>query len=216
MKRLVFIVEGDTEINFIERLLIPYLYGKGFKNPMNAQTITTNRKLHKKGGNTSYGKFKNDVQRTLAQENVLVTTLVDFFKLPTDFPCYTTDSSKIDEIEQAVQKDIKNPNFIPYIQRHEIEALMFSDRAGFEFVIDDETSLSKIDKIIADYPNPEDINNSPQTAPSKRLQAIYSYDKLQDGNLIFEMINFENILKKCPRFRNWVDEIIRKLSVSSV
>ena len=50
MKRVVFIVEGDTEVSFIQKRVIPYLYSKGFTNPMNAQKILTNRKLNKKGG----------------------------------------------------------------------------------------------------------------------------------------------------------------------
>lgn len=49
MKRVVFIVEGDTEVSFIQKCVIPYLYLKGFTNPMNAQKILTNRKLNKKG-----------------------------------------------------------------------------------------------------------------------------------------------------------------------
>lgn len=50
MKRVVFIVEGDTEVSFIQKRVIPYLYSKGFANPMNAQKILTNRKLNKKVG----------------------------------------------------------------------------------------------------------------------------------------------------------------------
>jgi len=136
-KRLVFIVEGDTEIKFVENSLIPYLCKKGINNTMHAQTITTNRKLQKKGGNVSYGKYSNEIRRTLKQPNVIVTTIVDYFKLPTDFPGYTNDSQRIDEIEKAISADIDNSDFIPYIQRHEIEALMFSYRAGFDLVIDD-------------------------------------------------------------------------------
>lgn len=50
MKRVVFIVEGDTEVSFIQKRVIPYLYSKGFTNPMNVQKILTNRKLNKKVG----------------------------------------------------------------------------------------------------------------------------------------------------------------------
>ena len=57
MKRLVFIVEGDTEIILVQNLIVPYLIKTGFRNSIHAQTIITNRKQHKKGGVTSYGKF---------------------------------------------------------------------------------------------------------------------------------------------------------------
>lgn len=90
MKRVVFIVEGDTEVSFIQKRVIPYLYSKGFTNPMNAQKILTNRKLNKKGGNVGFEYLKNDVSRVAATKNVLITTLLDFFRLPTDFPGYTT------------------------------------------------------------------------------------------------------------------------------
>jgi len=137
MHRLVFIVEGDTEILLVQKIIVPYLYDLGFTVPITCQTITTNRKQHKKGGVVSYGSFRNEVTRTLAQGNVIVTTLIDFFKLPASFPGYTTDSHNISEIEKAIHGDFNyNPNFIPYIQRHEIEALMFSSMDGFKLVMD--------------------------------------------------------------------------------
>jgi hypothetical protein len=213
MKRLVFIVEGDTEIRLVEKVIMPYLVAQGISNPVNCQTITTNRKQNKKGGVGSYGKFKNEVERTLAQSNVVVTSLIDFFKLPTDFPGFTTNSAQIEQIETAVHTDLNNnPVFIPYIQRHEVEALMFASRDGFELVIDDEEKLELIDAINEEYPNPEDINNSPETAPSKRIKDIYEdYDKVGDGEMIFEMIGIEPMLEKCPRFSTWIDKIINQL-----
>lgn len=212
MKRLVFIVEGDTEIILVEKLIVPHLIRLGFTNAMHAQTITTNRKQHKKGGVTGYGKFKNEVIRTMAQGDVIITTVIDFFRLPVDFPLFTNDSNRIEQIENGIRADFdNNPDFIPYIQRHELEALMFSDRSGFELVVDDEVKLQLIDQILIDYPNPEDINNQPETAPSKRLEQIFGYDKTGDGELIFDMIGIESILAKCPRFSAWIDKIVAKL-----
>lgn len=213
MKRLVFIVEGDTEIILIEKHIVPYLIGLGFNNVMHAQTIITNRKQHKKGGVTDYAKFKNEVTRTMAQGNVIITTLIDFFRLPNDFPGYTTDSNLIHQIEVSIHQDFgTNPNFIPYIQRHELEALMFSSIEGFDFVIDDQQKIQEIDTIINQYPNPEDINNHPDTAPSKRMERIFNYDKTGDGEMILEMLGIDQMLEKCPRFNEWIDKLIQKLS----
>lgn len=212
MKRLVFIVEGDTEIILINKHIVPYLINRGFYNTVTAQTIVTNRKQHKKGGVVSFGKFENEVIRTFAQGNVIITTLIDFFKLPTDFPGYTNNSHQIVDIENAIWEHFhRNPNFIPYIQRHELEALMFSGREGFELVVDDERKLRQIYQILDQYVNPEDINNSPETAPSKRLQKIFGYDKVDDGELIFGMMTIESIIEKCPRFADWISKIERKL-----
>lgn len=212
MVRLVFIVEGDTEILLVEKLIVPYLIKQGFSNTVHAQTITTNRKQHKKGGVGSYGLFKNEVRNTLAQGNVLVTTLIDFFKLPTDFPNYTKEAFGVSRVEEAVHKDLKgNNNFIPYIQLHEIEALMFSSMEGFELVVDDPAAMKKIFEIMKQYPNPEDINNSSHTAPSKRLEDIFKYDKPSDGEMILEMVGMEAILDKCPRFAQWINTLMDRL-----
>lgn len=213
MKRVVFIVEGDTEIVLVQNIIVPYLIEFGFTNAMHAQTITTNRKQHKKGGVTGYSKFRNEVTRTLAQGNVIVTSFIDFFRLPTDFPAHTRDSTKIAEIEQAVHDDFgNNSDFIPYIQRHELEALMFSGREGFDLVIDDDEKLKEIDLILQAYDNPKDINNDPDTAPSKRLIKIFGYDKTTDGELIFDMLGIDKMLNKCPRFSEWINKITKKLS----
>ncbi len=212
MKRLVFIVEGDTEVIFINKTVIPYLYSLGFQNPMNAQTIITNRKQHKKGGVVNYEHLKNDIQRVCSQGNVIVTTFIDYFRLPNNFPGYTMDSNLINEIENGIFVDLNTDILIPYIQKHEIEALMFSDITGFEIVIDEENKIAEIQKIMGKFPNPENINSNPENAPSKRLERIFNYDKVVDSELIFEMINITTIMERCPRFKDWIHKVINSLN----
>ena len=211
MKRVIFIVEGDTEISFIQKCIMPYLYQKGFTNPMNAQKIITNRKKNKKGGNVAFEYLKNDIERVAATRNVLITTFLDFFRLPTDFPGYTTDSLKIEQIEEAVRENISSivdrANFLPYIQRHEIEALMYTNMDGFNYVVDKEESLNKLKEIINQYANPEDINNGSETAPSKRLMKIFPYQKTTDGEIILEALPIDDIRSKCPRFNEWLENL---------
>lgn len=211
MKRVIFIVEGDTEISFIQKCIMPYLYQKGFTNPMNAQKIITNRKKNKKGGNVAFEYLKNDIERVAATRNVLITTFLDFFRLPTDFPGYTTDSLKIEQIEEAVRENISSiidrAKFLPYIQRHEIEALMYTNMDGFNYVVDKEESLNKLKEIINQYANPEDINSGSETAPSKRLMKIFPYQKTTDGEIILEALPINDIRSKCPRFNEWLENL---------
>ena len=211
MKRVIFIVEGDTEISFIQKCIMPYLYQKGFTNTMNAQKIITNRKKNKKGGNVAFEYLKNDIERVAATRNVLITTFLDFFRLPTDFPGYTTDSLKIEQIEEAVRENISSivdrANFLPYIQRHEIEALMYTNMDGFNYVVDKEESLNKLKEIINQYANPEDINSGSETAPSKRLMKIFPYQKTTDGEIILEALPIDDIRSKCPRFNEWLENL---------
>ena len=204
MKRLVFIVEGNSEVSFINNKVIPYLYSKGCTTSMHAQTILTNRKLNSKGGVISYDYLKNDIKNVLAQKDVIVTTFIDFYKLPTNFPNYSKDSNLISAIEKGIKKDIGNENLFPYIQLHELEALLFSSIEGFEFVVDDIKVLGKINEVILKFSNPEDINHGQETAPSKRLNNLFPYNKVIDSEMMFDELDINTIMEKCPRFKNWI------------
>lgn len=105
MPRLVFIVEGDAEQHFINRHLVDYLSRKHPGVWMHAQKMTTNRQKNKKGGNVSYALFENELKRTAAQGNVLITTMLDFFRIPNDFPGYSTDVRTIDVMENSIRTD---------------------------------------------------------------------------------------------------------------
>ena len=213
MRRLVFIVEGKSEGQFINRILIPYLSAKeGLQGiPMHAQQLVTNRKKSIRGGNVSFGKFATDVRNVAHSGDVLVTTMIDFFRLPTDFPGYTTDSQKVDSIEQGIRTalipEVPVSLFLPYIQRHEFEALMFSDMNGFSALVDDAKSLAELEKIEQDYSNPEDINGGADTAPSKRLGKIINYEKVPDSFLALSAMSVDAIRAKCPRFNRWVQQL---------
>lgn len=223
MKRLIILVEGDSEIILMNKIVIPYLYGVlgtcgntevGFS--IEAVKITTNRTLNKKGGNVSYTYLVNEINRFVSQGCTLITTFFDFFRLPADFPGYTTDGSRVDEIEKAVELDMKGkipalPDFFPYIQMYEFEALLFSGIEGFELILDDEAQLKKIQEIIDEYENPEKINGGKDSAPSKRLAKIYNYDKTADSELILEMLGLDVIFGKCPRFSKWLEDLGNKL-----
>lgn len=222
-KRLVILVEGDSELGLMNNIIIPQLY-KYITNKnimtswsIEACKIITNRNLNKKGGNVNYEYLKNDIKRFASQGVAIITTFLDFFRLPTSFPGYTTNGNDIEQVETAMSKDLKSsiPNlkrFIPYIQKYEYEALLFSGMEGFEILIDDEEKLSQIQAINDEYPNPEDINGGAETSPSKRLMKIFNYHKVGDGEDILEILGFDKVYNKCPRFAQWYDSLLECLS----
>lgn len=210
MPRLIFVVEGDSEQRFINEHLVSYL---AFKFPgvsMHAQKITTNRKKHVKGGNVNYEFLKNEIKRTYAQGGVLITTFMDFFRLPTDYPGYTQDVRQISQIEDAIRVDcsgiIPSPSFLPYIQKHEFETLLFANSAGFSKVVDSE-EMKQIHNVLKKFSTPEDINGSPETAPSKRLLSIFKYKKVADSAVVMKDVNIDVLRKLCPRFDEWVSRL---------
>ena len=217
-KRLVILVEGDCELKLMNSLVIPELYKRLSNKPhssewsLEACKIVTNRQLNKKGGNVNYEYLKNDIKRFTSQGCAVITTFLDFFRLPNTFPGYTTEGELIGQVEKSMENELKNtianlPSFIPYIQKYEYESLLFSDIVGFEYLLDEQDKLKAIKEIMKQYPNPEDINGGSTTAPSKRLLKIFNYNKTSDSNEVLNLIGFDGIYSKCPRFKEWFDKL---------
>ncbi len=211
--RLIIIVEGKTEQEFVNEILKPYFHGLGFYD-VTAMKIQTSKGF--KGGFVSYLHLKRDVLRLLNEPNTLVTTFVDYFRIPTTMPNYSdcmdkaNVSSKITCLETNMKNDMGfGDRFVPYIQQHEFEALLFSSNIGFRNYFGEKIA-NAIDVIIAQYESPEDINERPQTAPSKRILSIIpSYHKINDGNLMALEIGIQTIINKCPRFRQWLEQLTK-------
>jgi Domain of unknown function (DUF4276) len=56
------------------------------------------------------------------------------------------------------------------------------------------------------FTTPEEINNSRETAPSKRILSILGkkYDKVLHGAIIAAEIGLPAIRAACPEFNDWV------------
>ncbi|MBX9891544.1 MAG: DUF4276 family protein [Chitinophagaceae bacterium] len=205
MKRgIYFIAEGATEVQFIESSLRHYFISKGIYDI----------RAFDMGGSNSYSKYYRDVTTFLKrEEDIIVTSMIDFFRLPTDFPGYNEAKklkgavNQITAIEKEVSNQIKHKRFVPYIQLHEFEGLLFTDMRGFSQIPScDAKALSELKEIVDTYQNPELINDGPETAPSKRLKKIIpGYDKPLYGSYIALENGLESIINKCPRFRNWLE-----------
>ena len=206
MIRVNVFVEGQTEETFVRDLLLPYFANQGiYLTAILAQTSAGH-----KGGIVSYSKVKHQVTRLCRHDNkAFVTTLIDYYGLPADFP--GLDSSKGDaqqkvkELETAFAADINEPNFIPNFLLHEFEALLFCDPQKFADWLDDDAPVAKLEAIKDSFANPEQINNSPQTAPSKRILALVpEYRKTLHGPIIAADIGLDTIRSQCPHFNDWI------------
>jgi hypothetical protein len=214
-KVLNIIVEGPTERDFVTQCLMPYFKDRGIEN---IRPIGIETKPGFKGGDVRYeARFKPTVNAILrGKEEIIVTSLIDFYKLRTDFPKYS-DAQKIGDkikriefLEKACFEDIGDRRFIPYIQLHEFEALLFTKWDGFADFEIPESNKKEIQDIIREFPNPEWINDRPNLAPSKRLISLITpkYEKPFHGNYIALTNGFDAILDKCPRFKNWIEILL--------
>jgi hypothetical protein len=116
-------------------------------------------------------------------------------------------------LETAMKHDIRaavQHRFLPYLQLHEFEGLLFNDIQVFYDQVPKNELVGKAEllKTFQDYDNPEMINNSKETSPSHRLKRIIEgYNKTLYGHYFAEAIGLEKIRNKSPRFNNWLKVI---------
>lgn len=214
--RLNFIVEGQTEETFINRMITPHL--ADYCINVSVRCITTGRKRGRvyRGGMPNYSKIKKDISTWLDEDKkAYLTTFFDFYGLTNDFPGYEkaisqiTIEQKLSCLEDSFSKDINNIRLIPYIQMYEFEALLYSEISILDETIQSDSSkLKELNKIINSFSTPEDINNSPNTAPSKRLLELYKgYEKINHGCDAAEIIGLPLMREKCSLFHKWLSTL---------
>ena len=213
MIRLNITTEGFSEERFVSDILRPHLLNYNIYT--DARKVLTNRKLRKRGGIVGYEKFKNDVLQWIKENpDAYHTTFIDLYGLKTDFPGHHTTShlqpyNRILEMETLLGQDISFYKFIPYIQLHEYEALMYSNTSIMEQWLGLYNKLpkgcfTKIRSSTKDN-NPELINERIETAPSKRILALCdAYDKVNDGILILKEIGLHALRSECRHFNEWL------------
>ena len=98
--------------------------------------------------------------------------------------------------------------FVPYLQLHEYEGLLFSDPDAFASGIKQRHLAPRFQAIRDEFPTPEDINDDPNKAASKRvLRAYPSYGKVVDGTLAAQAVGVDCMQRECPHFREWVQRL---------
>ena len=213
---IMVIVEGPTEQRFIQDVLAPYL---GAKNVFMRPIILS--KPGQKGGDVRFARAKNDIARYLKQRNdAYVTLLVDYYGIGRDWPGLdairqdASPSEIANTICQATQRAIdadladyrSDIRFVPHITVHEFEALLFSETAILASAI--QVEQQRVDAVIQECGEPEAIDNSPQTAPSKRIEQLYNrFKKTSNGIAIAQAIGIDRMRDKCPVFHGWLSRL---------
>ena len=174
---------------------------------------------------SKYSYIKKDILNIIYEKDVVVSMMIDFYRLPSDFPGFNdlkvtqTHQEQANLLETRIKKDLEDSqnqlfdNFIPYIQLHEFEALVFASISGIDSLFErSEMDYNGLMNVIQQYPNPEDINNHPDTAPSVRLKKlIFGYNKVLHGIDIINTVGMAELLEKCPRFKTWIESMAEAL-----
>jgi len=219
MRAIYIICEGQTEEEFVNTIMRPYF--TNFEIYDVRPILMTTSKGHK-GGDVKYDRLKFNIDKLLLREqDIIVTTFIDFFRLKSDFPKFKEAGQKYNKfervcfLEKSLAETINNQRFIPYIQLHEFESVLFSAKDGFEFLPDlKKANLDKLILAVNEKVNPEELNDGELTAPSKRLELLIpGFDKNKPfyGGIIAEINTIQTILKRCTRFNDWIENLIEKV-----
>ena len=221
---LHILCEGQTEERFVKEVLSPYLLQFNiYPKPI---LLLTSKKKNARGGMLSYAQAKRDLTilqkqfRDNNSEHHMFTTMFDYYALPDDFPGVEESTeiqdvrNRISFLEDKFAEELGRGAFIPYIQLHEFEALLFVDiiRLQTEYPLSGER-IRKLKEETDIYGDPEMINNSPDTAPSKRIIAAlaqdYHYNKAKRGATLTSAFGIEALLENCQHFKEWIENIKR-------
>lgn len=108
-----------------------------------------------------------------------------------------------------------NPKFfVPYVQLHEFEALAFADVEALASVVkpigkhSSESLIDQFGQILTDAGDPEAINDSYETCPSRRISSIVpAYKKTAHGPIITSRIGIDVLRGRCSHFNNWLTRL---------
>jgi hypothetical protein len=224
MIRLHAVVEGQTEETFVNNVLSPELGAQEIF--VDVHRVTTGRLKRNvfRGGISKYGQLKTDLDLWMKQDqnpDAWFTTMIDFYALPPDFPGYDNcmrrgDAVKrVECIEEQMLSDLSSHRrFIPYIQLHEFEALLFSEPQKFEVAFPDRPRVTqKLTEIRNEFPTPEHINDGPDLAPSKRILSLLpGYRKPVAGLQVIQQIGLAKLRRECAHFNSWIAKIEKAVS----
>jgi len=214
MTRIIVICEGETEKEFCQTILSPYF----LKKELIIQAPLIKKSM---GGIVKWRNLKKQILLHLKTDKAYVTTLIDYYGLHNKFGFPSWDEAhkesdknkRMDILEDGMQKDIDDAvrhKFIPYIQLHEFEGLLFNKLNIFYEQIPKKELVGEkeLKKIFRLFDNPEMINDKRETSPSHRLaRIILGYNKVVYGNILAEAIGLQNIRNKSPRFNAWLEGI---------
>jgi hypothetical protein len=206
------LAEGQTEERFVKDLIAPYLEPRGlFVVPKIVTTKRVKQGPDFKGGITEYRKVENDLRRLLGDTDAaFVTSFIDYYGLPLDFPGVATRPpgtplNRVLHVEAEWQHRIDHPRFHPYLMLHEFESLLFSKPDELTRALYQAASLPQLTAVRDAFPTPEDIDDSPVTAPSKRISDILpAYQKALYGPVVAKRIGLEKLRVECAHFNDWL------------
>jgi len=217
--RLHLVVEGQTEETFVRDVLAPELGRHSIAADVHRITTGRRRDRSFRGGFVSYDHLRNDLALWMKQdrrEDAWFSTMVDLYRMPPDFPGWersrriSDPMERVTFLEREFLSAIEHRRFLPYIQLHEFEALLFADPGKFLVSFPGaQREVAELDAIRRGAPTPEHIDDGEDSAPSKRVCALIpDYAKPANGPVIAAAIGLPTLRRECPHFGKWFERLL--------
>lgn len=218
MRRVLTVVEGFTERAIVEQTFAPYLGARGIS--LHAKVIG---KPGHKGGIRSFEAVRKEILALLKQERTsYVSTFFDYYGLPLNWPgmpqakekrareiAAIVEAAMRRAVESKMEASDDSSRFVPYVQMHEAEALLFSDTNIMASVFERRDLQAPLDRILQECVECEEINDHAETAPSKRIEKLFSAYRKGSGirahaPMILKRIGVDRLRQACPHFNEWI------------
>lgn len=224
MARLLIHVEGQTEEDFVNEVLPDHLVERGYHS-VDARIVGNARLRRQRGGIRPWPSVRLDIIHHLKEDaECIATAMVDYYGLPKGglaawpgrekaaglataekAPC--VERALLDDLVSKMDSGFDRRRFVPFVVMHEFEGLLFSDCGALSRAIGRPHLEARFQAIRDRFASPEEINDSAQTAPSKRVRAIVpEYEKPLFGALAILEIGLSKMRLECPHFGAWLTQ----------
>ena len=233
MRREVYIiVEGQTESAVLNNTVAPHLSRLG----VDIYPKIVGKPGHK-GGNKPFEVVLKEAVNLCRQDGgAAISTFFDYYKIGADWPgvaeakAAKTAGADIGTVASVLDRELARSfaaavvplgrpiTFIPHVQMHELEALLFADTKVMAEVFLN-PALERFFASIRDQAGGcEKINNNPEQSPAYRISAVYP--GYQKGRKLYASGEFrahapritaqtglETIRSACPLFGQWLTRL---------
>ncbi|MFI6468014.1 DUF4276 family protein [Streptomyces sp. NPDC050538] len=212
MKLVHVLVEGQTEEQLVVSFFQPEALSNGiWLNPVMLKTRRPVGRPHDRGGVSRWAMIHADIRRLLRDSSAhTVTTLLDFYGIPSDTPGVSDQVpgdayARVTHVEQAMGKEVNDSRFLPFLSLHETEAWVLAAADELAALYGRPELAENLNAQVRDAGGPELVNDSPHTAPSKRIQTAYpAYRKVTDGPHAISMLGLDALRNACPHLDAWL------------
>jgi hypothetical protein len=218
VKLVAILVEGQTEEQFVDRVLQPYLNPDCRSDGVWLQPIvvTTSRTPagSKARGGGGWKHYDRNLNVLLGQSHWFrVGLLLDYYAYPRDAPgAQAAGRGRIRHrlLVEALATEYKDARFVPGVALHEFETWVIAAAIDRPEILGERAPAQRLQAVVREFSGDvELINDGQQTAPSKRvLDAWPGYSKTIDGIDAVLDAGLDRVLMHCPALRDWVERLV--------